>query len=216
MPWLPTALACPWEHERPTRSAAARMAALSGEDEPNVLTHSGHYGTVPLWFCMVGEKEGEGASGVKNVCEAIQRMTAQIPDHFRRDNPRGITAPNPDAPRDTIAHITKHRGLKTPYTSVSQDANAIRHFHGELYRTDPNKLLHDGHSFTTHVELMDALHHRLHASRREERVLATRAIQLAGRAKEALIDWQFALQNVPQQDRIRRCYDAIQQYFHRL
>jgi len=53
--------------------------------------------------------------------------------HYRRDRLKskgGITPPNPDAPRDLISHITKHRGEKTPYTSVSEDKNAIDHFDG--------------------------------------------------------------------------------------
>jgi hypothetical protein len=54
--------------------------------------------------------------------------------HYRKDHPRGITAPNPDAEKDIVSHITKHRGMKTPFTSVSEDEQAIRHFSGgDLY-----------------------------------------------------------------------------------
>ena len=42
--------------------------------------------------------------------------------HYRKDGPGGLTAPNPDAVKDVVAHITKHRGMKTVYTSVSEES----------------------------------------------------------------------------------------------
>ena len=38
--------------------------------------------------------------------------------HYRKDNPNGITAPNPDGNRDIVGHITKYRGIKTPYIGL--------------------------------------------------------------------------------------------------
>lgn len=136
--------------------------------------------------------------------------------HYRRDSPKGVTAPNPDAARDIIQHITKHRGQKTPYTSVSEDAGAIGHFSGVMYETEPDDVERDSHEFIDHSNLTELLRAQLHGTNRGERVLAARALQLAARAKEALIDWRFALDGVARKDRVSWCYARIQKYFRRI
>jgi hypothetical protein len=137
-------------------------------------------------------------------------------EHYRKDNPNGITAPNPDGNRNIVEHITKHRGMKTPYTSVSEDPNAIRHFSGELYKTDPDNVIADGHNFKSHSDVTDELRSIIQTSARSERILANRAFQYAKRAKEALIDWQFSLDNIRKKHRISWCYNQIQKYFQRV
>ena len=137
-------------------------------------------------------------------------------EHYRKDNPNGVTAPNPDGDRDIVAHITKHRGMKTPYTSVSEDQNAIRHFSGELYKTDSDDIVAGGHVFKNHSEVVDELTSIIQTSARAERILAGRAFQYVKRAKEALIDWRFLLDNVKKKDRISWCYSHIQKYFQRV
>ena len=136
--------------------------------------------------------------------------------HYRKDNPRGITAPNPDGNRNIVEHITKCRGMKTSYTSVSEDPNAIKHFIGDLYKTDPNIIIADGHNFKAHSEVIDELRSIIQSSEKSEKILANRAFQYAKRAKEALVDWQFLLTNVDRKDRISRCYNQIQKYFQRI
>ena len=133
--------------------------------------------------------------------------------HYRKDNPKGITAPNPDADRDIIQHITKHRGQKTPYTSVSEDSKSIRHIQGILYKVDSQDVQDDGHGFIFHSELIDQVRSVMQSSARADRVLATRAYQLATRAREALIDWQFELSGIAKKDKITWCYNHIQKYF---
>ena len=137
-------------------------------------------------------------------------------EHYRKDNPNGITAPNPDGNRNIVEHISKHRGMKTPYTSVSENLNAIKHFSGELYKTDPVNVVADGHNFKSHPDVIDELRSIIQTSVKSERILANRAFQYAKRAKEALIDWQFSLDNIKRKDRISWCYDHIQKYFQRV
>jgi hypothetical protein len=137
-------------------------------------------------------------------------------EHFRKDTPNGITAPNPDGDRNIVEHITKCRGMKTSYTSVSEDRNAIKHFDGELYKTDSKDVIADGHNFKGHSDVIDELRSIIQTSVKSERILADRAFQYAKRAKEALIDWQFLLGNIKRKDRILWCYNHIQKYFQRV
>jgi len=139
-----------------------------------------------------------------------------LPPHYRKDSPQGITPPNPDAERDIVQHITKHRGLKTPYTSVSESPDAIQHFEGHLYRTNPHEIINDQHTFINHADLIGQLRLLNQASTRETRVLAVRAIQLATRAREALVQWEFSLDAVNRKDRIAWCQRQIQKYFHKV
>ncbi len=125
-----------------------------------------------------------------------------MPPHYWKDSPQGITPPNPDAEQNIVQHITKHRGLKTPYTSVSESPDAIKHFEGDLYKTDPNHIINDQHIFINHADLIGQLRLLNQASTRETRVLAVRAIQLASRAREALVQWEFPLDSVNRKDRI--------------
>lgn len=136
--------------------------------------------------------------------------------HYRKDNPNGITAPNPDGDRDIIGHITKHRGMKTPYTSVSEDENAIRHFSGATYKTDSVHIEADNHSFITHSALLEEIRKTVQTAKRKDKILASRAYLLAQRAKEALIDWQFDVDTIERKKRIAFCYTQIQKYFHRV
>ena len=117
-----------------------------------------------------------------------------LPLHYRKDSPHGITPPNLDVDPDIIQHITKHRGLKTPYTSVSESPDAIQHFKGILYTTQPDRIVDDGHIFIGHANLIHHLRSLNQASDRGTRVLAVRALQLSTRAREALVQWEFSLE----------------------
>ncbi len=135
--------------------------------------------------------------------------------HFRKDSSNSITGPNPDGPDDLVAHITKHRGMKTAFTSVSADKNAIKHFSGVLYRTESDHIMRDDHIFISHPQLIEELRQKIQTSRRAERIIASRALQLAARAKEALIHWQFDLDRMDRKERMGWCYKQIQKYFQR-
>lgn len=141
---------------------------------------------------------------------------ATLPSHYRKDSPHGITPPNPDADPDIIQHITKYRGQKTPYTSVSESLDAIKHFDGVAYSTQPTLITQDDHVFIHHTDLVNQLKLLNQASTRGERVLAVRALQLATRAKEALIQWKFELGTVKKKDRIGWCQRNIQKYFKKI
>ncbi len=143
-------------------------------------------------------------------------MEKTFPTHYRKDSPRGITPPNPEAEKDLVQHITKHRGMKTPYTSVSENANYIKHFDGSFYKTEPDEIIHDGHNFKPHHEVIQELTAFMQVSLRKDRILAQRALQLALRAREALIDWQFDLSAVERKDYITWCDSHIQRYFYRM
>ena len=136
--------------------------------------------------------------------------------HYRRDSAKGVTAPNPDADRDILQHITKYRGQKTPYTSVSEDSKAINHIDGVMYETDSDNVERDAHEFISHSHLTELLRAQLHGSTRGDRVLAARALQLATRAAEALIDWRFTVGGIARKDRVSWCYTQIQRYFRRV
>lgn len=139
-----------------------------------------------------------------------------IPVHYRKDSPNGITPPNPDSDVDLIAHITKHRGMKTPFTSVSERAQCLKNFSGDLYSTEPDVIVGGGHRFQSHPEVIDEIRAAIHELRRGERVLAQRAFQYAERAREAVVIWQFHLDGVERKDRISWCATHIQQYFQRV
>jgi hypothetical protein len=139
-----------------------------------------------------------------------------LPSHYRKDSPHGITPPNPDADPDIIQHITKHRGQKTPFTSVSESPDAIKHFEGILYTTQPNQIVGDRHIFLNHADLINHLKSLNQSSDRGKRVLAVRAILLATRAKEALVQWEFSLDKVKRKDRIVWCQRYIQKYFQKV
>jgi hypothetical protein len=135
--------------------------------------------------------------------------------HYRKDNPNGITAPNPELERNVIFHITKCRGMKTPYTSVSEDINAINHFDGVTYRTNSDDIRTDNHIFITHANLLQELQNVIRTAKRAEKVKAERAYMLAQRAREGLIDWQFCLDSIERKNRIAFCFTQIQKYFHK-
>lgn len=140
----------------------------------------------------------------------------ELQPHYRKDSPRGITPPNPDAEHDIIQHITKYRGQKTPYTSVSESLDSIRHFDGVPYSIQPSLVTNDDHIFKSHADIVNELKLLNQSSSREQRVLATRALQLATRAKEALIQWNFDLEAVKKKDRIGWCQRNIQRYFKKI
>lgn len=136
-----------------------------------------------------------------------------IPTHYRKDSPNGITPPNPDNVVSLVEHITKHRGQKTHFTSVSEKADAVKHFSGTLYSTEPESITADTHSFQTHSEVRDELRGLIQTSKRGDKVLAQRALQYAEKAHEAVISWQFDLSRVDRKDRINWCGSRIQAYF---
>ena len=136
--------------------------------------------------------------------------------HYRNDHPKGITAPNPDADRGKVAHITRHRGMKSPYTSVSEDKNCIQHFDGVTYQSDSRNIVVDNHGFISHSDLLGELQELVRASKRADKLVASRAFMLAQRAREALIDWRFDLSSVDRKSRITFCHNNIQKYFQRV
>lgn len=135
--------------------------------------------------------------------------------HFRKDSAAGITAPNLDSNVDIIGHITKHRGQKTPFTSVSEKVECVKHFDGELYCTEPDTIVADGHDFRRHATVLEQIRSAIQTGRRAEKVLAQRAFQDAERAREAIIGWRFNIDRIDRKDRISWCYANIQRYFRR-
>jgi hypothetical protein len=136
-----------------------------------------------------------------------------IPTHFRKDSPNGITPPNLDSDVDLVDHITKRRGMKTPFTSVSEKIESIKHINGTLYSTDPNVVVNDGHGFRQHSEIVTELRDLVQVTQRAERVVAQRALMLTERNREALISWKFDLERIERKNRISWCAGHIQKYF---
>jgi hypothetical protein len=145
-----------------------------------------------------------------------ETWSLQMADHYRKDHPRGITPPNPDAGVDVVSHITKHRGMKTQFTSVSEDRDLIRHFSGALYATDSHDIIQDGHKFITHSDLIEHLRGIITSRKKKDRIIASRAFQMASRVKEAVIDWQFQSEMVERKHRITWCSNHIQRYFQKV
>ncbi|GAA4422411.1 hypothetical protein GCM10023155_06000 [Bremerella cremea] len=135
--------------------------------------------------------------------------------HFRKDSPNGITPPNPDVSVSPVDHITKARGKKTQYTSVSESEDSIRHFSGQCYRCESSEIVSEGHEVLLHADLLMLLRTTALGAQRAEKIKAERALQLATRAREALIDWKFDLKGVARKDRITHSASQIQKFFVR-
>ena len=133
-----------------------------------------------------------------------------MPKHFRKDNPNGITPPNPDVIVTYFDHITKRRGMKTCYTSVSEGEKFINHFDGCLYHTSASSIKIDGHEFIPHSNVIANLCQARATTDRHERIAIDRAILMASRAQEALIRWDLKNKNVQRKNRISQAQNQIQ------
>ena len=142
-------------------------------------------------------------------------MATPAPDYFRRDQERGITAP--DLSKDCVfaEHVVRARGKRTRYTSVSLDKTKIDDFGPLLYLALRSMITTDGHSIIEHSDLIAALRTSAASSDKAERVRAVQALRYAQRRKEGLIDWRFNLNGVERKEYVSFGSNAVQKYFSR-
>jgi len=143
-------------------------------------------------------------------------MVTAYPDYFRRDQERGITAPDLSKDCALAEHVVRARGKRTRFTSVSLDKTKIDDFGPSLYLALRPPIATDGHSIIEHSDLMAALRTSAASSDKAERVRALQAIRYAQRRKEGLIDWRFNLDGIERKDYVSFAYSSIQKYFSRV
>ena len=107
------------------------------------------------------------------------------------------------------------RGKRTRYTSVSTSQNAIRDFGEQLWKLTQPKVTDAGHIVISHEELLRALRTILEADDDRQRELAARAIPRVNRRKEALVDWQFAVDRIERKDRMVWAENQVREFFTR-
>jgi hypothetical protein len=137
-------------------------------------------------------------------------------DYFRRDQERGITAPDLSKDCDFAEHVVRARGKRTRFTSVSLDKTKIDDFGPVLYLALRPVIATDGHAIIEHTILLAALRNAASSSEKADRVRAVQAMRYAKRRKEGLIDWHFDLDGVERKEYIRFGFDAVQKYFSRV
>ncbi len=137
------------------------------------------------------------------------------PDYFRRDQERGITAPDLSKDCALAEHVVRARGKRTRFTSVSLDKAKIDDFGPSLYLALRPMITMDGHSIIEHSDLIAALRTLAATTDKAERVRAVQAIRYAQRRKEGLIDWRFDLNGIERKEYVSFGYNAVQKYFAR-
>jgi hypothetical protein len=138
------------------------------------------------------------------------------PDYFRRDQERGVTAPDLSKDCAFAEHVVRARGKRTRFTSVSLDKTKIDDFGPTLYLALRPSITQDGHSIVEHQNLISALRSSATASDKAERVRALQAVRYATRRKEGLIDWNINIDGVARKELISFAYNTIQRYFVRV
>jgi len=138
------------------------------------------------------------------------------PDYYRRDQDRGVTAPDPSKDCAFAEHVVRARGKRTRFTSVSLDKTKIDDFGPALYLALRLPISQDGHSIVEHSELIAALRATAVTGQKADRERALQAIRYATRRKEGLVDWKFDHHGVERKDIISFAFNAVQKYFERV
>ena len=100
-------------------------------------------------------------------------MSATVPlDYFRRDQDRGITAPDLSKDCTYAEHIVRARGKRTQLTSASLDRDKIDDFGPTLYKALRDKLDPGGHIIVEHEALLAQLRNSAVSSDKAEKVRA--------------------------------------------
>lgn len=142
-------------------------------------------------------------------------VTSPPLDYYRRDQDRGITAP--DLSKDCVfaEHVVRARGKRTRFTSISLDQTKIDDFGSALYLALKTVITRDGHSIVEHSDLIASLRSSAASSDKAERVRALQAIRYAIRRREGLVSWDFKFDGVERKDIISFGLNAVQKYFKR-
>ncbi len=137
-------------------------------------------------------------------------------DYYRRDQDRGVTAPDLSKDCTFAEHVVRARGKKTRFTSVSLDKAKIDDFGPALYLALRSTISQDGHSIVEHSDLIAVLRATAVVSQKADRERALQAIRYATRRKEGLVDWNVDLHGVERKDVILFGFNVVQKYFKRV
>lgn len=123
-----------------------------------------------------------------------------------------MTGINPNNRVSIVDHITKARGEKTQYTSVSDELQKLDQFQGVPWECNAIHIAQDLHiviDFNTLIGLIQ--------SSTERNTKKARARTHATRAREHLIEWSFSLpSNLNSSTRITWLEKKITTYFKRI
>ncbi|MBI4569998.1 MAG: hypothetical protein HY719_16515 [Planctomycetes bacterium] len=143
-------------------------------------------------------------------------MTSPTSDYFRRDKPGGVTPPNLALSCAYAERIVRARGKKTPFTSVSLDPSRTRPFGDQLYKLLRKDLMADGHELIEHEALLSRLRDSAAAQEKAERLRSVRAMRLARKNREGLVQWNFDIVGVERKDLIGWAGERVQKYFSKV
>ncbi|CAK8717633.1 hypothetical protein KKHLCK_06790 [Candidatus Electrothrix laxa] len=142
-------------------------------------------------------------------------MTDSKTEYFRRDQAKGITAPDLSKDCTYAEHIVRARGKRTRFTSVSLDKCKIDDFGPQLFSLLRNTVDDDGHGVVEHEELMKSLREAALSSEKGERARAIQAQRYAKRRLECLVNWNCSIDNIEKKNLITWAFNYIQKYFQK-
>jgi hypothetical protein len=137
-------------------------------------------------------------------------------EYFRRDNKRGVSAPDLSKECTFAEHIVHARGKRTQFTSVSLDLSKIRDFGDTDYRLIQDRLVADRHTLVEHESLVESLREAVRGEEKAERLRAAQALRYATRRKEGLVTWAFDISGVARKGLITWAEKKVQVYFARV
>jgi|GEM_PF-1098485 len=160
----------------------------------------------------------QGTLGVKTSHIFIKLkddMTNSNTEYFRRDQVKGVTAPDLSKDCTYAEHIVRARGKRTRFTSVSLDRCKIDDFGPQLYFLVRDSVDDDGHVVVEHEELINNLRETALSSEKGERARAIQAQRYAKRRLECLVKWNFLIDEIERKSLITWAFNNIQKYFRK-
>jgi hypothetical protein len=137
-------------------------------------------------------------------------------DYYRRDQQSGISPPDLSKAATYAEHITRARGKRTQFTSVTLDLIRNRDFGESSYRLRRPEVDDAGHLVVQHRELLDCLRQMVRQGKRDDRSRAVVALSYARRRGEGLVDWRFHIVGVDRKDLIEWVRPRVQTFFERV
>jgi len=142
-------------------------------------------------------------------------MTSSNTEYFRRDQVKGVTAPDLSKDCTYAEHIVRARGKRTRFTSLSLERDKIDDFGPQLFSLVKESVDDDGHVVVEHQELLKNLRETALSSEKAERARAIQAQRYAKRRLECLVDWKFSIDEVERKSLIAWAFKNIQKYFRK-
>jgi len=142
-------------------------------------------------------------------------MSNSNTEYFRRDQAKGVTAPDLSKHCTYAEHIVRARGKRTRFTSVSLNRGKIDDFGPKLYSLLRDTVDDDGHVVVEHEELISSLRDTALSSDKGERARAIQAQRYAKRRLECLVSWNFSIDEMERKSLITWAFNNIQKYFRK-